>query len=144
MHTRQRRRSRVSPNLGTHCFFHFNINFHQTKTPIIMADIDAVGSTRCIRFGDNTRPICHARGQLGHLCQPCSRESQAAQAAFDNGTPQERRELLQKENTNLRLVNVFANVEYEAEARTTEAWRRAVTAKLAERDTLFRFRDQSE
>ena len=109
-----------------------------------MADVNAVGSTRCIRFGDNTQPICHASGQLGHMCQPYSRESQAAQAAFNSGTPQERRELLQKENTNLRVINVLINVEYEAEARTTEAWRRAVTAKLAERDALRRLRDQAE
>ena len=109
-----------------------------------MADINARGSNLCIRFGDGTRPLCHVSGQLGHLCQLCSRESQAAQAAFENVTPQARRKLLERENANLRIVNVFATVEYEVKAKTTEAWRRAVTAKLAERDALLRFQDQSE
>ena len=112
-----------------------------------MADIDIVnadGSNKCIRFGDGTRPLCHVSGQLGHLCQPCSRENQAAHVIFENGTPQARREILQRENVNLGLVNVFATMEYKAEVKTTEAWRLLVAAKTAERDALLRLRDQSE
>ena len=112
-----------------------------------MADNDIVdeeGSNKCLRFGDGTPPLCHVRDQLGHLCQPCSREHQAAQATFEGSTPQARRELLQRENLNLRLANAFASMEYEAEVRTTEAWRLAVAAKISERDTLIRHRDQTE
>ena len=113
-----------------------------------MADNNIVndgGSNKCLRFGDGTPPLCHASNQLGgHLCQPCSREHQAAQATFEGSGPQARRELLQRENLNLRLANAFAMMEYEAEVRTTEAWRLAVAAKISERDAIIRHRDQTE
>ena len=117
-------------------------------TSIIMADNSIVhdgGSNKCLRFGDGTPPLCHASNQLGgHLCQPCSREHQAAQATFEGSGPQARRELLQRENLNLRLASAFASIEYEAEVRCTEAWRRAVAAKVSERDALIRQRDRTE
>ena len=110
-----------------------------------MADnVDDEGSNKCLRFGDGKPPLCHVSNQLGHLCQPCSREHQAAQATFEGSTPQARRELLQRENLNLCLANAFASMEFEAEVRVTEAWRRAVAAKTSERDVLIRHRDQTE
>ena len=112
-----------------------------------MADRDIVneeGSIKCIRFNDGTPPLCHVSDQLGHRCQPCTRENQAARATFEGSTPQARRELLRRENLNLRLANTFASVECEAEKRVTEVWHLAVTAKIAERDAMVRHRDQAE
>ena len=112
-----------------------------------MANINVInkeGSVKYLRCGDGTRPLCHVSGQLGHLCQPCGREDQAAHILFENGTPQARREILRREHNNLRLANIFTTMEYEAEMKTTEAWRIAVAAKTAERDALLRHRDQTE
>ena len=110
-----------------------------------MADnVDDEGSNKCLRFGDGKPPLCHVSNQLGQLCQPCDREHQAARATFEGSTPQARRELLQRENLNLRLANAFASMEYEAEVRVTEAWRQAVAAKASKRDALIRQRNQAE
>ena len=116
----------------------------QTKTPITMANIKVIneeGSIKCLRFGDDTRPLCHVSGQLGHLCQPCGREDQAAHILFESGTPQARREILRHEHNNLRLANIFTTMEYEAEMKTTEAWHIVVAAKTPERDALLRHWD---
>ena len=111
-------------------------------TSVIMADNNI---DRCLRFGDGTPPLCHTGNRPGgQLCQRCSQEHQAAQATFEGSGPQARRELLQKENINLRLANTFASLEYEAEVKCTEAWRRAVEAKVSERDALIRQRDRTE
>ena len=100
---------------------------------------------RCIRFGDGTPPLCHTSNRpSGQLCQRCSREHQAAQAIFGGSGPQARRELLRKENTNLRLASTFTSLELGAEVECTEAWRRAVEAKISERDALIRQRDRAE
>ena len=75
-----------------------------------MANIKVIneeGSIKCLRFGDDTRPLCHVSGQLGHLCQPCGREDQAAHILFESGTPQARREILRHEHNKLRLANIF-------------------------------------
>ena len=106
--------------------------------------VDEEGSTKCIRFGDGTPPLCHVSDQLGHRCQPCTQENRAAQATFEGSTPQARHELLRRENLNLRLANTFTSMEYEAEKRITEVWHLAVTAKIAERDAIIRHRDQAE
>ena len=107
-----------------------------------MADNNA---DKCIRFGDGTPPLCHTGNRPGgQLCQRCSREHQAAQAIFEGSEPQARRELLRRENTNLRVASTLASLELGVEVRCTEAWRRAVEAKTAERDTLIRQRDQAE
>ena len=66
--------------------------------------LDEQGSTKCLRFSDGTKPVCNVEGQLGHLCQPCSRQDQAARTLFDNGTPQARCELLQREHQNLYKI----------------------------------------
>ena len=116
----------------------------QTETPIIMADINEEGSIKCLQFGDGTRLLCHVSGQLGHICQPCGHEDQAAGILFENGTPQARREILRREHNNLRLASIFTTMEYKAELRTTEVLRIAVAAKTAERDALLRHRDQTE
>jgi hypothetical protein len=61
--------------------FHFNNSFHQTKTPITMANIDimnAEGSNKCIRF-----------------------------TVYEGSGPQARRALLLKENQNLRLMSTY-------------------------------------
>ena len=113
-------------------------------TSVIMADNNIV-EDKCLRFGDGTPPLCHASNRPGgQLCQLCSQEHQAAQATFEGSGPQARRELLQRENINLRLANTFASMEYEAEVRCTEVWRRAVEAKVSERDALVRQRDRTE
>ena len=106
--------------------------------------VDEQGSVKCFRFGDGTKPLCHVEGQLGHLCQLCSRQDQAVRTLFDNGTPQARRELLQREHNNLRLAHAFTTMEHQAEIKATEAWRIAVAAKTAERDALLRHRGQIE
>ena len=106
-----------------------------------MANIKVIneeGSIKCLRFGDDTRPLCHVSGQLGHLCQPCGREDQAAHILFESGTPQARREILRHEHNKLRLANIFTTMEYEAEMKTTEAWHIVVAAKTPERDALLR------
>ena len=66
-------------------------------------------SARCLCFNDGTKPICHAEGQLGHLCRPCGRQDQAARILFDNGTPQARRALLHRESQNLRVAGDVAH-----------------------------------
>ena len=107
-----------------------------------MADNNA---DKCIRFGDGTPPLCHTGNRPGgQLCQRCSREHRAAQAIFEGSEPQARRELLRRENTNLRVASTLASLELGVEVRCTEAWRRAVEAKAAERDALIRQRDQAE
>ena len=107
-----------------------------------MADNNA---DKCIRFGDGTPPLCHTGNRPGgQLCQRCSHEHQAAQAIFEGSEPQARRELLRRENTNLRVASTLASLELGAEIRCTEAWRHAVEAKIAERDTLIRQRDRAE
>ena len=107
-----------------------------------MADNNA---DKCIRFGDGTPPLCHTGNRSGgQLCQNCSHEHQAARAIFDGSGPQARRELLERENANLRLASTFASRELRAETRCTEAWHRAVEAKTSERNALIRQRDQQQ
>ena len=135
--------------ISTAVFVHTHnvILLDQTKPSVTMANINVLeeqGSVKCLRFNDGTKPVCHVEGQLGHLCQPCSHQDQAARALFDNGTPQARHELLQREHQNLRLAHVFTTAEHQAEASATEAWRIAVAAKTAERDTLLRHRGPTE
>ena len=55
------------------------------------------GTDQCSRFNDGTRPVCAAQGQLGHLCQPCLHQKQAAQALLGSESPRTRRMLLQRE-----------------------------------------------
>ena len=105
--------------------------------------LEEQGNDKCFRFNDGTKPISGAKGQLGHLCRPCRRQDQAAQALFDNETPQARRMLLRQENQNLRMVRTLTTIEHQAEASATEAWRVEV-AKTAERDMLLGRRRSNE
>jgi hypothetical protein len=110
-----------------------------------MADaLDQHGTDRCFRFDDGTRPVCGAEGQLGHLCQPCLRQSQAAQALLGSESPRTRRMLLRRENRNLRIVRQFTDMEHRVVVSETEAWREALVAKEAELGMMRERRRQRE
>ena len=103
----------------------------------------ANNANRCIRFGDDTPPLCRANGRpQGQLCQQCDNEHRFARDVYEGSGPQARQALLRKENQNLRLMSAFTSSELEAEVRCTEAWRQAVRAKTSERDMLIKQRDQ--
>ena len=110
------------------------------------ANIMAANNTsRCIRFGDGTPPLCHANNlPQGQLCQQCDNEDRSARDTYENSGPQARRALLLRENQNLKLMNTLKSSELGAEISCKEAWQQAVKAKTSERDMLVKQRDQAK
>ena len=105
----------------------------------------ANNTSRCVRFGDGTPPLCHANNlPQGQLCQQCDNEDRSARDTYENSGPQARRALLLRENQNLRLMNTLKSSELGAEISCKEAWQQAVKAKTSERDMLVKQRDQAK
>ena len=105
----------------------------------------ANNTSRCVRFGDGTPPLCHANNlPQGQLCQQCDNENRSARDTYENSGPQARRALLLRENQNLRLMNTLKSSELGAEMSCKEAWQQAVKAKTSERDMLVKQRDQAK
>ena len=78
------------------CLHNYNIVLSRTKQTFWYHGqaLAEQGTHRCFRFNDRTKPVCGAEGQLGHLCRPCCRQNQAAQALLDSESPRARWMLL--------------------------------------------------
>ena len=103
-------------------------------------DMDGNGTSDCHRFHDGTNPVCVVEDQLGHMCQPCLRQSQTAQALLGSQSPRTRRMLLRWENGNLH----FTDTEHRLITSDNAAWREAVAAKEAEVAMMRECRHQRE
>ena len=69
--------------------------------------------------------------------EPCRSNTSLAVALFSVGNRGTKRMFLRRENTNLRIVSTFCNIEQQAAREETEALRAAIASKELEKAALL-------
>ena len=125
--------------LTTYTQFHITSIFNYIQQLLLkIKDLDKMAddmnrnrSCDCHRFHDGTSPVCAVEATLGHMCQPCLKQNQTAQALLGSQSPRTQRMLLRRENRNLQMVRRFTDMEHRLVVSETLAWREAVASKEA-------------